>query len=511
MKQITLLCILFLISGTCIVCQNCRNKVDSSGGSQGTDVHQPLPPGRFLALDTFEVSSGQTELSEGWDRCTGNTDWISLQDGKNSGRGLMIDGRKGVISLCRHFASQTGVFTVEMDVSMLSAPQGLIRISIAGDVWFEEYDRFPASLMRDNRGVTTSGSFMFYNKGWQDTKITPELSRWYHLKFVVDVPNQCYDMWIDGALAGSKCAFRYPGKEMHCLSVLAQGREEPGGFAPGDALVIDNVAIYPTKVRPDEGSPVEPVKIPKVESGNTAAAPAGKPGYKLTFQDEFNGSALNMNLWNIGRWRSAIVHDSLVQEFYPHEIKDGILKLRIEKRRNKEITIKDSNTTEMVENYTAPAIASFDKFEQEYGWWEIRCKMPKALGIWEGFWLMPLKGKPGAAEIDIFESLSRFNDRIFFNVHYSWDTPYKNYRKMGVWVPGLADDFHIYALKWEPEKIAMYVDGIMVYEYNGKDVPVGPLYIIVSCRTGGWAGGYLDEGALPDNFEVDYVRVYQKE
>ena len=505
-------CILFLILGICIDCREVKAQADSSGGSQGSAMQQQLPPERFLALNTFEALSGQMEFPVGWDRCTGNKEWVSIQSGKDGGRGLRIDGRKGEVCLCRHFASQAGVFTVEIDIFLPSAPQGLIKISIGGGDWFLDNKKFPVNLMCDNNSAATPGSLQFFDKKLQDNKITPELSSWHHLKFVVDVPNQIYDLWIDGVPAGSKCAFRYPWKEMHCLMLLAQGRERPGGLAPGDIFVIDNVAVYPATIRPTEGSPVEPVKVPKVESGDTTAAPAGKPGYKLTFQDEFDSGALNMNLWNLGRTRSGMVADSLAREFYPYEIKDGILKLRVEKRRNKgEIKNNDSYSGKALSKYTAPAIASFGKFEQEYGWWEVRCKMPKTVGIWEGFWLFPLKGKPGAAEIDIFESLSRYNDRIFFNIHYSWDQPYKNYKKSGIWVPGLADRFHTYALNWEPGKIAMYVDGIMVYEYTGNDVPVGPLYIILSCRTGGWAGDYIDEDALPDNFEVDYVRVYRKE
>lgn len=501
MKPIIVFSMLFLMSGIGVICQNCRDEAVSSDPD--------LPTERFLVMDTFDTVSGQIGIKEGWDRCTNPADWVSLQEGKDGGKGLMTDGREGAVSIRRLFPSQTGVFTVEMDVSLLNPPQGLFRISIAGDVWFEDYEKLPVGLMRDNRRGTAPQSFKYYNEGWQDTKITPELLRWYHLKFVVDVPNQCYDVWIDGVLKGSKCTFRYPAEEVHCLSVLVMGpQDSAGSYASGDAAVIDNVVIYPSTIRPPDGSFVEPFDIP---IGDTTAAPVGKPGYKLTFQDEFNGNELNKNLWNIARTRGAIVPDSLVQEFYPYEVKDSILKLRIEERRNKDITFNDSYLGEAIENYTAPVVASFNKFEQEYGWFEIRCKMPKTFGIWEGFWLYPVKGNPGAAEIDIFESLSKYNDRIFFNIHYHWVTPKKNYKKSYIWIPGLADNFHTYALDWEPGLIALYVDGIKVYEYIGQDVPVDPLYIIVSCRTGGWGGPCVDESALPDNFEIDYVRVYQKE
>ncbi|HBL77082.1 MAG: hypothetical protein A2W90_19075 [Bacteroidetes bacterium GWF2_42_66] len=505
MRSVIIFNIFFILLGVSVLCQNCRDQEDNPENKPEPE----LPKERFMVMDTFDAMSGQIGIQEGWDRCTNPPGLVSIQQGKDGGKGLMVDGRDGVVCLRRLFSPQTGVFTAEMDVCMLSTPQALFRISIAGDTWYEDYEKLPVGFMRDNRSGTTPQPFKYYNKGWQDTKITPELSRWYHLKFVVDVPNQCYDVWIDGVLKGSKCAFRNPAEEVNCLSVLVMGREDPMySFAPGDAVAIDNVIIYPKTERPPEGSFVETYDIP---NGETTPAPVGKPGYSLTFQDEFDGNELNKNLWNIARTRGAIVPDSLVQEFYPYEIKNGILNLRIEERRNKDITFNDGYLGEAVKNYTAPVIASFNKFEQEYGWFEIRCKMPKTFGIWAGFWLFPVKGSPGAAEIDIFESLSKFNDRIFFNIHYHWVTPKINYRKPGIWVPGLADGFHTYALDWQPGKITMHVDGTKVYEYTGNDVPVGPLYIIVSCRTGGWGGPFVDNNSLPDNFEIDYVRVYKKE
>lgn len=491
-----------------------------NAGTEPTAEHIGSPKS-FLALDTFESVPGQTGLPAGWERAIGYPGWFSLQTGKDGqGQALRIDGRKGIASLYRFFEPQTGIFTVELDVSMIDDAKGLLCLYLGMDTWVEDYEKWIVCVKCDNRNSKSPAPFEFFSKKWQTTKVTPEPLRWHHLKYVVNVPSQYFDLWIDGELAVSKCAFRNPGNKLSCLMLLTQGREENGKpMSPSNGMLVDNVAIYPTAIRPPDTAPVAPGAVPQTITAvaastnkSTTGVPA-KPGYKLTFHDEFDGNSLNMNLWNYGRFPGqAITDEKLIKEYYPYELKDGVLKLCLEKRRKGKELNMDNYTAKAAETYTAPGIATYKKFEQEYGWFEMRCKMPKAYGVWTGFWLYPIHGIPGNAEIDIFEALTKYNDRIFFTVHPSWEKIHKNnYGKAGIRVPGLGDDFHVYALNWEPGKLTLYVDGMSVYEYTGDGIPSGPLYIIVSCRTGGWGGNFVDESALPDNFEIDYVRVYQKE
>lgn len=67
-------------------------------------------------------------------------------------------------------------------------------------------------------------------------------------------------------------------------------------------------------------------------------------------------------------------------------------------------------------------------FEQTYGYFECRCKLPAAQGLWSAFWLTRsglVSGKPGTegTEIDVFESpmYNRKGDNklITSNLHYN--------------------------------------------------------------------------------------------
>lgn len=471
---------------------------------------------RFLVLDTFEVAAGSARLPAGWRLDVGYAGWLSTQAGKDGqGKGLLIDGRAGTVGLCRFFEPQTGTFSVELDVATISPPRGLVSICLGGDVWVEAFDQWSVCLNYDyDSAAGKAGPFRVHSDGWQRTRVTPAPSRWYHVRYVVDVSRQCFDLWLDGECVAAAAPFRSPATAVSCLMVYTLGREKQSA----DAVVIDNVTVYPRAVRPPAGAPVMSGALPRPPASATAGAPtdaaAAKPGYRLTFQDEFDGDALDLTRWNYGRTpKDAVADPQRIRELYPCTVRDGVLKLRIEKRRKTcEITPGDVTgySAKALETYTAPGIATWDTFQQAYGWFEIRCKMPQAFGVWTGFWLLPPRRCEGGAEIDIFESLTRWNDRISFALHPHWKDGVE-FGHAGIWVPGLAEGFHVYALQWEPDRLTLTVDGVPVDEFSGKGVPSAATYMIVSCRTGGWAGDVVDEAALPDGFVVDYVRVYQKE
>ena len=83
------------------------------------------------------------------------------------------------------------------------------------------------------------------------------------------------------------------------------------------------------------------------------------------------------------------------------------------------------------------------------------------------------------------------------------------------------DDWHVFAVEWEPESIRWFVDGEL---FQTVDKPPGedpaywpfdeghPFFIILNLAVGGW----FDKPHLPPDemspqrLYVDYVRVYQQ-
>ena len=81
-----------------------------------------------------------------------------------------------------------------------------------------------------------------------------------------------------------------------------------------------------------------------------------------------------------------------------------------------------------------------------------------------------------------------------------------------------ADDFHTFAVEWEPKVIRFYVDGLLYKTRTPADLPAGkswvfdhPFFIILNVAVGGgWPGNPDATTVFPQQMQVDYVRVYKR-
>ena len=82
-----------------------------------------------------------------------------------------------------------------------------------------------------------------------------------------------------------------------------------------------------------------------------------------------------------------------------------------------------------------------------------------------------------------------------------------------------SDDFHVYAVEWEPNAIRWYVDGKQYHQVTPASLPAGtkwvydhPFYILLNLAVGGqWPGNPDATSTYPQTMLVDYVRVYQRQ
>jgi beta-glucanase (GH16 family) len=174
-------------------------------------------------------------------------------------------------------------------------------------------------------------------------------------------------------------------------------------------------------------------------------------------------------------------------------------------------------------NYTSARIQTMGKFDQAYGRFEARIKIPYGQGIWPAFWMlgadMPTAHWPGAGEIDIMENIGREPGTVHGTIH---GPGYSGAKGIGApySLPAgrFADDYHLYAIEWEPNHIRFYVDDRLYETRTPADLPPGtkwvydhPFYILLNCAVGGaWPGNPDDTSTFPQKMLVDYVRVYKK-
>jgi beta-glucanase (GH16 family) len=241
-----------------------------------------------------------------------------------------------------------------------------------------------------------------------------------------------------------------------------------------------------------------------VAQEKTKERSASRPGWKLVFRDEFDGKAVDRKIWNLhdpwGRERNQELQAYLEDAF---EVKNGILRIKAEKRT--------ADYAGKQRQFTSGMMTTYQKFSQQYGRFEIRCRVPKGKGLWPAFWLLPEPlGWP--PEIDVLEVLGQDTKTIHFTHH--WKEPgrernsdtkaYKN--KLD-----LAAGFHVVAMEWTPKDIRWELDGKQYFR-SVRSIPQTRMYMLLNLAVGGdWPGPPNDETVFPAYFEVDYVRVYQKE
>ncbi|MEL6558152.1 MAG: glycoside hydrolase family 16 protein [Bacteroidota bacterium] len=205
----------------------------------------------------------------------------------------------------------------------------------------------------------------------------------------------------------------------------------------------------------------------------------------------------------------------------------GNMELQYYTDRSENVTVQNGNLLitarqESFEgsNYTSARLITKDKFEQEYGRFEARMRLPYGQGIWPAFWMLgadiDTNPWPGAGEIDIMEYRGQNPTIILGSVHgpgYSGgEAISKSYE--------LENDrfdtgFHVFGIEWGPDFINYYVDDVLYNQITPEDVPGQwvfnkPFYILINLAVGGtFVGSPNSETEFPQTMLVDYVRVYQ--
>ncbi len=216
--------------------------------------------------------------------------------------------------------------------------------------------------------------------------------------------------------------------------------------------------------------------------------------WKLAWNDEFGGTKFDETKWDVpenrrrdGYWsRKAISLDG-----------KGHLVMT---------TLKEGD------RYIDGCVRTKGKFEHAFGYYVARIRLQKQPGHWSAFWLYNTSVNKdaddgrGGTEIDIYEK-PWLDDRVQQTLHWGgYGKAHKSEGKV-VKVPGMMEGWHTFSLLWLPDQYVFYVDGKETWRTKAGGVCQVPLYIKLSDEVGNWAGD-IGKAKLPDEFLVDYVRVY---
>ena len=176
--------------------------------------------------------------------------------------------------------------------------------------------------------------------------------------------------------------------------------------------------------------------------------------------------------------------------------------------------------------YTSTRLVSRGKGDWLYGKVEVRAKLPTGKGTWPAIWMLPTDWKygdwPASGEIDIMEHVGYDQDTIHGTVHTaSYNHSINTQKGKSIHVDGVSEEFHVYTVEWLPDKILISVDGEEYFNFEPTKYKTNPtsaewpfdqrMHLLINFAVGGnWGGAMgMDESAYPQEFVVDYVRVYQ--
>jgi beta-glucanase (GH16 family) len=259
-------------------------------------------------------------------------------------------------------------------------------------------------------------------------------------------------------------------------------------------------------------------------------------GKTLIWQDEFNGTKLDMSKWSYetGYYINEDPHswgwgNAELEHYTDSEqntfVQDGKLNIRL--LNEPKSFPQDPNRYAL---YSSGKINTKDHFTFQYGRVDIRAKLPTGNGIWPAFWMLPENSVYGAwaasGEIDIMEAKGRLPGITSGAIHFGGQWPVNRYIAGDYhFAEGdtYANDYHVYSMIWEEDSIKWYVDGEFFFKTskeqwystaapNNPNAPFDqPFYLIMNLA----AGGYFDGGQsptaadIPATMQVDYVRVYK--
>ena len=273
-----------------------------------------------------------------------------------------------------------------------------------------------------------------------------------------------------------------------------------------------------------------------------AKLPAGQAlaldRFELTWSDEFDGDTLDRSKWGFSWWiterKGGYWHEDMVK------VQDGNLVISAQyfdkplENRYYDQWHESIDFADYKPGYYCGCITTRDKFEQCYGYYEVRCILPASTGLWSAFWMMNEgvynvdgSGEDGT-EVDVFESFSYKdhwwgNDAVSTGIHY--DGYGEDSRGDSIGKFFLENDpyeeYNTYGVEWNADEYIFYINGIETGRLSTGGVSDNPEYLLLSVEIAGENGvanadrhgtgniNLTPAENFPAEFKVDYVRVYQ--
>ncbi|WP_394827166.1 family 16 glycosylhydrolase [Pendulispora albinea] len=239
------------------------------------------------------------------------------------------------------------------------------------------------------------------------------------------------------------------------------------------------------------------------DAGAIAYPPGG--GWRLVFDDEFEGRTLDRRKWDTkyprDGERAYSDPDNGEAQWYLEQnaiVEDGKLKLTARREEYRSPSRVFRYTSGMVHAKSSPF---------QYGYMEARMLLPKGVGFHPSFWTWP-EDENASPEIDVMSFFSGTPSKISCIYH-----PPGGGSTVGTDVTRAdwSDGWHTFAADWSRDGVNWYIDGQWVHS---SPAPSTKLYMILTMAVTNGAAGFppAPDGntTFPSALQIDYVRVFQR-
>jgi len=251
--------------------------------------------------------------------------------------------------------------------------------------------------------------------------------------------------------------------------------------------------------------------------------------WTVIWEDNFDGDHLDTSKWahdygtgsQYGMWGWG---NGELQYYQSQNtiVSNGTAKIEVKEEPNG--LIDSWNNTSY---YSSSKITTKGIFDFKYGKVEARIKSIDGQGFWPAFWMLPSNGNwPCDGEIDIMEQWgNNYLTNGTTGAAHIGSCPFSQsshfYQNFTTYISSgsYANEFHNYSIIWKEDTIKWYVDDVNIFTINPSSYFSIPSQHNWPFNSNEWylminlavtSSGPNSNTVFPNQIEIDYVRVYQK-